>query len=172
MRPTNWPRVSVVDFHGRRLLTKRLHTRHPGGTIMTVIAKAYTSPTLVLLAFDWPLGAGRPDFLGFSIERTPGFLGQTSSFLPNRIDFNGPAPEGHDFSSEQAPIQKFYWWDARIDTKDRGTTIHYRIVPVVGAPTALQHLDADALAIDVPIPRVEEQGIGTHFNRAVVSSQS
>ncbi len=34
---------------------------------------AYTSPTLVLLAFNWEVGGARKDFLGFSIERTPGF---------------------------------------------------------------------------------------------------
>jgi hypothetical protein len=36
-----------------------------------VAARAYLSPTLVLLAFDWPSGAARDDFLGFAIERTP-----------------------------------------------------------------------------------------------------
>ena len=40
---------------------------------MAVRAKSYTSPTLVLLAFDWELGGGRNDFLGFAIKRVPGF---------------------------------------------------------------------------------------------------
>lgn len=75
---------------------------------MAVIVKAYTSPTLVLLAFDWPEGDGKSDFLGFTIERTPGFNGAVKSFLPNRIGFNGPKPDQSDFSSDQAPIQKFY----------------------------------------------------------------
>lgn len=139
---------------------------------MPVIAKAYTSPTLVLLAFDWPLGNGRDDFLGFSIERTPGFFGQATSFLPNRIDFNGPAPDGQDYSSQDAPIQKFYWWDARIDTPNRGTTFSYRLVPVIGPWDGVQPLDAEATTIDVYIPLVEDHGITTQFNRAVVSSQS
>jgi len=30
--------------------------------------RSYLSPTLVLLAFDWPDGAFREDFLGFAIE--------------------------------------------------------------------------------------------------------
>ncbi len=139
---------------------------------MPAVARAYTSPTLVLLAFDWPTGDSRSDFLGFSIQRTPGFGAHASSWLPNRINFHGPAPEGHDFPSNHAPIQKFFWWDARIDTEDRGTTFSYRVVPVVGAPGALQHLDAEAAFIQVRIPLVEEAGITTHFNRAVVSSQS
>jgi len=56
---------------------------------MPVIAKSYVSPTLVLLAFDWPAGAERNDFLGFAIQRTPGFSGGDPSWLPNRIGFNG-----------------------------------------------------------------------------------
>ena len=40
---------------------------------MPVTVRSFTSPTLVLLAFDWPQGDGKADFLGFAIERTPGF---------------------------------------------------------------------------------------------------
>ena len=74
-------------------------------------ARAYLSPTLVLLAFDWPDGEQRNDFLGFAIKRTPGFLDFTtgtlaaSSFLPNRLNFNGPPAEGQpDFPSDEARI--------------------------------------------------------------------
>ena len=139
---------------------------------MPVIAKSYQSPTLALLAFDWPAGDGRLDFLGFAILRTPGFSGAPSSWLPNRIGFNGPKPDQGDFSSKEAPLQKFYWWDARIDTKDRGATFTYRISPVVGPAGTLRLLDGESATIDVRIPEVEEHGITTHFNRAVVSSQA
>ena len=37
-----------------------------------VKVRSYCSPTLVLLAFDWPDGA-REDFLGFAVSRVPGF---------------------------------------------------------------------------------------------------
>ena len=80
----------------------------------TVTARAYLSPTLVLLALDWPDGESKQDFLGFAIQRTPGFLdlqtGQlaTSSWLPNRIGFSGPPASGKpDIDSKEAPIQKF-----------------------------------------------------------------
>lgn len=138
---------------------------------MPLVAKSYASPTVVLLAYDWPEGNGRNDFLGFAIERRPGFQAAVS-WLPNRIGFNGPKADHSDFPSKEAPIQKFYWWDARIDTKDRGTTFSYRLIPVVGRPGALQLLDAQAATIDVRIPHVEENGITTHFNRAIVSSQA
>jgi phosphatidylserine/phosphatidylglycerophosphate/cardiolipin synthase-like enzyme len=143
---------------------------------MPVTAKAYTSPTLVLLAFDWASGGNRNDFLGFAIKRTPGFRrgGQTlpESWLPNRIDFDGPAPDGRDKPSRQAPIQKFLWWDARIDTADRGTTFNYQITPVVGSPGDLRLLDAEGITLPVRVPTLEENGVGTYFNRAVMSSQA
>jgi phosphatidylserine/phosphatidylglycerophosphate/cardiolipin synthase-like enzyme len=126
----------------------------------------------VLLAYDWPAGDDREDFLGFAIERTPGFNGEAKSWLPNRIGFDGPKPDQSDFPSNEAPIQKFYWWDARIDTKDRGSSFTYRVVPVTGSPEALNLMDAKAGTVEVHVPQVEENGITSHFNRAVVSSQA
>ena len=80
-----------------------------------VRSRAYLSPTLVLLAFDWPDGGARQDFLGFAIRRSPGFQGQAESWLPNRVGFEGPARDGADLPSNTSPVQKFLWWDARID---------------------------------------------------------
>jgi phosphatidylserine/phosphatidylglycerophosphate/cardiolipin synthase-like enzyme len=139
---------------------------------MAVVVRSFTSPTLVLLAFDWPDGDAKADFLGFAIERTPGFDGAEKSWLPNRIGFNGPKPDQSDFPSNEAPIQKFYWWDARINTKDRGTEFKYRVIPVTGTPQALTPQDNDAGQITVAVPQTEENGITSHFNRAVVSSQA
>jgi hypothetical protein len=39
-----------------------------------VALRSYLSPTLVLLAFDWPEGGNHPDFVGFCIRRSCGFL--------------------------------------------------------------------------------------------------
>jgi phosphatidylserine/phosphatidylglycerophosphate/cardiolipin synthase-like enzyme len=139
---------------------------------MPVIIQAYLSPTLVLLAFDWPAAGGKSDFLGFAIQRTPGFDGAASSWLPNRIGFDGPKPDQSDFPSNTAPIQKFYWWDARIDTKDRGSDFSYEVIPVCGSPDRLQFQSNDSATIKITVPQVEENGITTHFNRAVVSSQA
>lgn len=136
---------------------------------MTVYVRAYTSPTLVLLAYDW--GDVPDDFLGFAIERTPGADGNASMWLPNRIGFDGPPEDGSSLPSNVAPIQKYYWWDARIDTRDRGSSFTYRVVPVRGTPHAPQLVNAEAATIIVKVPLVEEHGITTHFNRAVVSSQ-
>jgi hypothetical protein len=67
---------------------------------MNTDARAYLSPSLVLLALDWADGEQRQDFLGFAIRRTPGFLDfktkqmAASSWLPNRLSFNGPPAAG------------------------------------------------------------------------------
>jgi len=66
----------------------------------TVTAKAYRSPSLILLAMDWQDGESRNDFLGFAIRRTPGFMDlatgnlAATDWLPNRISFNGPPAAG------------------------------------------------------------------------------
>ncbi|WP_175943820.1 phospholipase D-like domain-containing protein [Burkholderia pyrrocinia] len=146
---------------------------------MTVSVRSYLSPTLVLLAFDWADAQSRNDFLGFAIRRTPGFWsadGKTralNSWLPNRLTFDGPAADTQgDAPTDQAPIQKFMWWDARIDPQDRGASFRYDVYPVVGTPDNLQVLDAQAGVCDVVLPAHIEDGIGTWFNRAVVSSQA
>ncbi|MBI3077667.1 MAG: phospholipase [Deltaproteobacteria bacterium] len=137
-----------------------------------VKVKAYLSPTLVLLALDWPDGQSRRDFLGFAIQREPGFLGRPKSWLPNRLGFDGPAPKGEDLPSDRNPIQKFMWWDARIDDKDRGKTITYTAMPVVGSRNSFRGLDQCRGSATVTIPLPEADDIGTYFNRAVVSSQA
>jgi len=135
-------------------------------------ARSFLSPTLVLLAFDWDDGPEFQDFLGFQIERKPGFGQEASSFLPNRLTFDGPAPEASDVPSNEAPIQKFMWWDARIDNPHPGTRYEYTITPVRGQPNHLTPVTGAATKLEVVIPPHVERGIGVWFNRAVVSSQA
>ena len=81
-----------------------------------VVARAYTSPTLVLLAMDWPDGAKFDDFLGFAILRAPGFNpGEKDGFLFNKISFTPPTERQQPLPSNLAPFQKFMWWDAGIN---------------------------------------------------------
>lgn len=134
--------------------------------------RPYVSPTCVLLALDWPEGADRSDFLGFAIRRTPGFWGQQESWLPNILSFEGPIQKDKDPSSSKNPIQKFLWWDARIDDPDRGKTFLYEAFPVVGLPTDPALLKRDGGKVKIRIPFPIHKKIGTYFNRAVVSSQA
>ena len=137
-----------------------------------VLIKPYVSPNCVLLALDWPDGGSREDFLGFAIRRTPGFRNQPQSWLPNRLGFDGPAPQGQDLPSHENPIQKFLWWDARVDDADRGRQFTYEAMPVVGARNNLQRLEESAAQAVIALPKLVEGRIGTCFNRAVTSSQA
>jgi PLD-like domain len=145
----------------------------------SAVVKAYRSPSLVLLAMDWPDGEAHADFLGFAVRRTPGFQNLANgtvapvSWLPNRLSFSGPpAPGKPDFDSNVAPIQKFMWWDARLEGVGSGQALTYEVIPVRGSPAALTLVQADAVSITVTLPPHQEFGIGTWFNRAVMSSQA
>jgi len=138
----------------------------------SVKIRSYKSPHTVLLAYDWDEGTNRKDFLGFAIRRTPGFYKEQTSWLPNRICFDGPSENGKDYPSNKCPIQKFMWWDARINTEDQGHILKYVVTPVCGKPSDLLLLDDESSAIEVEIPPNERNGIGTYFNRAVISSQA
>jgi hypothetical protein len=108
-----------------------------------VVVKSYTSPTLVLLAYDWPAADQRSDFRGFGIERTPGFAGAARSWLPERAGA-GPAPD--------AAVRKCYWWDDSIEANDRGARFQYRVVPVIGPDASPQLLDHEAGQVEVLVP--------------------
>jgi phosphatidylserine/phosphatidylglycerophosphate/cardiolipin synthase-like enzyme len=150
--------------------------RNSGGSsnVGAAKARAYTSPTLVLLAMDWPDGRKFDDFLGFAILRAPGFQpGEKDGFLLNKIGFTPLDPNAAPLPSNMAPFQKFMWWDGSIGDADRGKTFKYTITPVRGTGAkdlALQH--QAAVTVTVTLPKVERDGISTWFNRAVVSSQA
>lgn len=139
-----------------------------------VKARAYASPTVVLLAFNWEAGKSHKDFLGFSILRSPGYgKDGTPEYLFNKIDFERLKPNQPPKGSDQAPIQKFMWWDGGIESEHRGKTLRYTITPILGTGPGDLHPQTQAAAIlQVTIPPLVENGIGTFFNRAVVSSQS
>jgi phosphatidylserine/phosphatidylglycerophosphate/cardiolipin synthase-like enzyme len=146
---------------------------------MAVNVRAYLSPTLVLLALDWDKGKTQEDFLGFAIKRKPGFHsadGQSrepESWLPNRVTFNGPVPEGQpDAASKDAPIQKFMWWDARIDPADRNGQFIYTAYPVIGTAQNPTVDESEAGTCKITLPDHIVNGVGTWFNRAVLSSQA
>jgi phosphatidylserine/phosphatidylglycerophosphate/cardiolipin synthase-like enzyme len=141
---------------------------------MPVSGRAYLSPTLVLLAFDYPEGENEKTFLGFAIKREPGFHGAPFSFLPNRIGFHGASADGKTDGSDRWPIQKFCWWDAQINTADRGSSFSYTISVVRGTPDSLSIGSSPELSLKmrITVPLEVEHGIGTFFNRAVVSSQA
>ncbi|HJY64151.1 MAG TPA: phospholipase D-like domain-containing protein, partial [Ignavibacteria bacterium] len=134
-------------------------------------AKAYCSPNVVLLAIDWEEGKNYDDFLGFAIQRKPGFFKYPESWLPNRIGFFGPSKIGKDFPSNKCPIQKFWWWDSVLDSSSKARKYKYQITPVRGKPRNLIYIKDASKILDVEVSPNEKDGIGTYFNRAVVASQ-
>jgi hypothetical protein len=136
--------------------------------------RAYCSPTCVLLAFNWEDGTRHPDFLGFAIERDPGYgKDGKPKFLFNKIDFVPITSASKPKGSDKAPIQKFNWWDGGLKTADRGKKFTYTVTPVLGTgATDLKLQKLAAGSIRITIPPVQDHGIATYFNRAVVSSQS
>src|SRR5580700_6134055 len=122
-----------------------------------VVARAYTSPTLVLLAMDWPDGTKFSDFLGFSILRSPGFHpGEKDGYLVNKISFSAPTENSQPLPSNLAPFQKFMWWDAGISDADRGKTFTYTITPVRGTgPNDLKPVAEAATKVVAKLPKVE-----------------
>jgi len=154
-----------------KVKTKKATNSAPGGLVN---ARAYTSPTLVLLAMDWPDGSQFSDFLGFAIRRSPGFHpGEKDGYLLNKVGFAPPSASSQSLPSNFSPIQKFLWWDSAIMPGDSGKTFNYTITPVRGTGPSdlkLQH-EAEA-TLAVTVPPVERDHVATWFNRAVVSSQA
>ena len=117
-----------------------------------VKARAYCSSSVVLLAFDWAEGKSHSDFLGFAIQRLPR-LGQSApSWLPNRLSFTGTIKKGENPASNRNPIQKFMWWDARIE-RDKLRTYKYTINPVRGTPGNLTLITTASRQISVTTSR-------------------
>jgi len=138
-----------------------------------ITARVYLSPTLVLLAMDWPDAKNHADFLGFAIKRTPGFFGKSTSWLPNRITFSPSDKLAVDHPSNEAPIQKFMWWDARFGSDHSNSKKYtYDISPVCGLPEKPKLISAATSSLTIALPDHVVDGIGTWFNRAVVSSQA
>ncbi len=148
-----------------------------------VKSKAYASSHVILLAFNWEEGKADKDFIGFAIQRTPGIFikggtRQQKSWLPNRLNFEGPIKTGNYTGSDRNPIQKFMWWDAQINDADEAKTFTYTITPAVfdktNAANGVKLVTAAANKIKVKVPshKTSDGKITSYFNRAVVSSQS
>ena len=81
--------------------------------------------------------------------------------MPNRLTFDGPVEAGQpDAPSSVASIQKFMWWDARIDEPDRETSFSYTAWPVVGSASAPQLLEAQRTQLAITLPAHIEEWCG------------
>ena len=100
-----------------------------------------------------------PGLLGFNILRKG----------PEDVDYVG-LDGGRDFAGLQSDppvIQAFMWGDYRVEP---ATTYAYRIVPVLGTPTAPEYGEAVEITVSTEDPASGSHAV--HFNRGVAGSQS
>jgi hypothetical protein len=150
----------------------------PGESLSVVNSKARVrtnlSPPLVFPASDWRERKDHEDFLGFAIRRTPAFKGKgrAPACLFNKVTFDPPAQDAKPVESDEAPLQKFHWWEGGIRNTDPDAVFTYDAIPVRGTGKSDLRLQMQCTAsVTATIQQVVEHGIGTYFNRAVLSSQ-
>ncbi|KPG01445.1 hypothetical protein IP86_04100 [Rhodopseudomonas sp. AAP120] len=121
---------------------------------------------VILLGIDMEEQASK-GLLGFAIERIEHGHGDARAWLQALKVFENVAVQPGPVSTEQHPIQGFFWGDY---TVRYGHDYTYRVVAMRGAPGALQ----PAETVEVRIA-TEVEDAGTHavyFNRGVAGSQA
>ena len=130
-------------------------------------ARAVTNNDMVYL--QWSYAEKIPGCLGFSVHRIS-LNTNTARPLPTWVGFqaNPDVPRERQ-TSDVWPIQKYQWKDV---TAHRGSRYRYRIVPMVGSPTAL--VPALELAQETnEVHLTPDFGdISVYFNRGIISTQA
>ncbi len=89
--------------------------------------------------------------------------------LPALASFAGQ-PRDPKRTTEQAPVQKFWWKDLYAK---RGETYTYKIVPMGGTPGALTPLDSVAPLVSNPVTLTPKRPpFNAYFNRGIVATQA
>ena len=143
------------------------------GTSGSLAAKLWRGERMCLLGMD--VKDPEPDFVGFSIEvKSPGK--RTYSPLRNRIAFSYDKPAAaavngfRNYSSLQAPFQKFRWIHFPYDPKDG--TYRYRITKQ-HMPSDNKLVAGDSKAVDIPLSKeTYSDFLDIGFTRSFASSQA
>jgi len=143
------------------------------GTSGSLTAKLWRGERMCLLGMD--VKNPEPDFVGFSIEvKSPGK--RTYSPLRNRIAFSydKPATDAvngfRNYSSLEAPFQKFRWIHFPYDPKDG--TYRYRITRQ-HMPTDNKLVAGDQTTVDIPLSKETYSNfLDIGFTRSFASSQA
>src|SRR6185369_2995895 len=121
----------------------------------------------------WSYGR-RPDgCMGFAVYRIDDKGRETP--LPSHAVFKGGKIKPGQ-TTEQFPIQKFYWKDpyARLVAEKTGNrTFRYKVVPLEGQPghlTPMHHLPF-IISSSVTISSEMSSGVNAYFNRGLISTQ-
>jgi phosphatidylserine/phosphatidylglycerophosphate/cardiolipin synthase-like enzyme len=131
---------------------------------MPAIAFSNNDIALVAWAFDRHLD----DCLGFAIHQID--AGGKDTVLPALARFAAQSQSG-PLTTEQAPIQKFWWKDL---SAKRGGTYTYRIVPMGGTPGGtLTPLAGVAPLVSNAVTLTEKRPpFSAYFNRGIVATQA
>jgi phosphatidylserine/phosphatidylglycerophosphate/cardiolipin synthase-like enzyme len=133
-------------------------------------AVAFANNDLITIA--WTYGRRLAGCMGFAVYRVDQHGKETA--LPAMARFPKLQSSGSD-STEDFPIQKFYWKDpfVRLLAEKTGQrSYRYKIVPLQGrpgrlVPMSIQHL----LSNEVTLGPQAGEGVAAYFNRGLLSTQ-
>lgn len=129
-------------------------------------AVAFSNNDIALVA--WTFDRHLDGCLGFAVHQIDSAGKET--ILPAKARFEGQDPHA-DFTTAQAPIQKFWWKDL---SAQRGQTYQYRIVPMGGEPGGtLQPLAGIEPLLSNKVTLTPDRGpFKVYFNRGIVATQA
>lgn len=129
-------------------------------------ALAFANNDIALIA--WTFDKRLPNCLGFAVYQRD-LATDIEIALPALARFASQDVDTH-FTTEQAPIQKFWWKDLYAH---RGHSYRYRIVAMGGTPGQLKPLEgvAELTSNDVTLTP-DRPPFKAYFNRGIVASQS
>ena len=134
-------------------------------------AVAFANNDVITIA--WSLGSRPTGCLGFALYRIDPTGIET--VLPSHAVWPGDTIKPGQTTADY-PIQKFYWKDpyARLEAEKTGNrTFHYKIVPLHGAPGALQPMPDQPVLVtnEATVAPAVSQGLTATFNRGLISTQ-
>src|SRR5882672_9125326 len=127
-------------------------------------AIAFSNNDIALVA--WTFDCHLDGCLGFAIIQIDASGKET--VLPALASFAGQPKDPHR-TTEQAPVQKFWWKDL---FAKRGGTYTYRIVPMGGTPGALKPLGVPPLVSNTVTLTEKRPPFSAYFNRGIVATQA
>jgi phosphatidylserine/phosphatidylglycerophosphate/cardiolipin synthase-like enzyme len=131
-----------------------------------VKALAFSNNDIALIA--WTYDKRLNNCLGFAVYRCAPDKSSPVA-LPALARFKS-TPVNAKLTTEQAPIQKFWWKD--LGAK-RGESYCYKIVPLAGKPGALTSLEGEEPLFSNVVTVTHERGLfKAYFNRGLVATQA
>ena len=134
-------------------------------------AVAFANNDVVTIA--WSYGSKPDGCMGFALYRLDSAGNETA--LPSHAVFPGKTIKPGQ-TTEQFPIQKFYWKDvyARPEGNKTGNyTFRYKVVPLEGSPDALKPMPSLPILTtnEVRVTGVCSPSLTAIFNRGLISTQ-